>query len=59
MMAAIFNLAILESAIFVFTLELAHTCQDWFPPFPKKKQKTSLTLHSSPFAQNILLIQSD
>ena len=40
MMAAILNLAILDS---VFPLKLTHTCQDWFPPFPKKK--TSLTLH--------------
>ena len=58
MMAAILNLAILDSAILVFPLKLTHTCQDWFPPFPKKK-KTSLTLPSSPFAQNNSLIQSD
>ena len=42
MMAAIFNLAILDSAILVFPLKLTHTCQDWFTPFPKKKKK----LHS-------------
>ena len=35
-MAAILNLAILESAILVFPLKLAHTCQDWFPPFAQK-----------------------
>ena len=45
MMAAILNLAILDSAILVFPLNLTHTCQDWFPPFPKKKNFT----HSSLF----------
>ena len=40
-MAAILNLAILDSAILdsailVFPLKLAHTCQDWFPPFAQK-----------------------
>ena len=37
-MAAILNLAILDSAIWLFPLKLTHTCQDWFPPFPKKKK---------------------
>ena len=37
MMAAILNLAILDSAILVFHLKLTHTCQDWFPPFAQKK----------------------
>ena len=37
MMAAIFNLAILDSVILVFLLKLTHTCQDWFPPFAQKK----------------------
>ena len=37
MMAAILNLAILDSAILVFPLKLTHTCQDWFPPFAQKK----------------------
>ena len=36
-MAAILNLAILDSAILVFPLKLTHTCQDWFPPFAQKK----------------------
>ena len=36
---AILNLAILDSAILVFSLKLIHTCQDWFPTFA---QKTSL-----------------
>ena len=36
-MAAILNLAILDSAILVFPLKLNHTCQDWFPPFAQKK----------------------
>ena len=44
-MAAILNLAILDSAILVFPLKLTHTCQDWFPPFSKKKNFT----HSSLF----------
>ena len=35
-MAAILNLAILESAILVFPLKLTHTCQDWFQPFAQK-----------------------
>ena len=47
MMAAIFNLAILDSAILVFLLKLTHTCQDWFLPFAQKK------LHS------FILIQLD
>ena len=34
--SAILNLAILDSAIIVFPLKLAHTCQDWFPQFAKK-----------------------
>ena len=34
--SAILNLAILDSAILVFPLKLAHTCQDWFPPFARK-----------------------
>ena len=36
MMAAILNLAILDSAILVLPLKLTHTCQDWFPPFAQK-----------------------
>ena len=42
MMEAIFNLAILNSAILVFPLKLTHTCQDWFTPFQKKKKLHSL-----------------
>ena len=34
--SAILNLAIFDSAILVFPLKLAHTCQDWFPPFAQK-----------------------
>ena len=37
MMAAFFNLAILDSTILVFPLILTHTCQEWFPPFAQKK----------------------
>ena len=36
MMAVILNIAILDSAILVFPFKLAHTCQDWFPPFAQK-----------------------
>ena len=39
-MAAILNLAILDSAILVFPLKLTHTCLDWFPPFAQKKPFT-------------------
>ena len=35
--SAIFNLAILDSAILVFPLKLTHTCQDWFSPFAQNK----------------------
>ena len=35
-MAAILNLAILDSAITVFPPKLPHTCQDWFPPYAQK-----------------------
>ena len=36
MKAAIFNYAILNSAIIVFPLKLTHTCQDRIPPFTQK-----------------------
>ena len=36
--STILNLAILASATLVFPLKLTHTCQDWFPPFVKKKK---------------------
>ena len=36
MMAAILNLAYLDSAILVFPLRLTHTCQEWFPPIAQK-----------------------
>ena len=36
MNSAILNLAILDSAIFVFPLKLTHTCQNWFPSFVQK-----------------------
>ena len=35
-MAAILNLAILDSDILVFPFKLTPTCQDWFPPFAQK-----------------------
>ena len=35
-MAAILNLAILDSDILVFPFKLTHTCQVWFPPFAQK-----------------------
>ena len=35
-MAAILNLAILDSATLVFPLKLTHTFQDWFPSFGQK-----------------------
>ena len=35
--SAILNLAILVSNYLVFPLQLTHTCQEWFPPFPQKK----------------------
>ena len=63
MMAAFFNLAILDSTILVFPLKLTHTCQEWFPPFAKKNL---LTFPSPPFVQKnfthsfwLKLIQSD
>ena len=34
--SATLNLAILDSAILVFSFKLTHTCQDWFPPFAQK-----------------------
>ena len=44
-MAAILNLAILDSAILVFPLKLTHTCQDWFPPFAQKKLHSHFPSH--------------
>ena len=49
-MAAILNSAnlnstILDSAILIFPLKLTHTCQDWFPPFPKKKLYSLFPFH--------------
>ena len=44
-MAAILNLAILDSAILVFLLKLTHTCQDWFPPFAQKNFTHSFWLN--------------
>ena len=34
--SATLNLAILDSAILVFSFKLTHTCQDWLPPFAQK-----------------------
>ena len=45
MMVAILNLAILDSAIFIFPFEVTHTCQDWFPPFPQKNFTHSFWLN--------------
>ena len=36
MIAAFFNLAILDSTILVLPLILTHTCQEWLPPFAQK-----------------------
>ena len=44
MMAAIFNLVILDLTILVFPLILTHTCQEYFPPFAQKKH--TLICHS-------------
>ena len=44
-MAAILNLAILDSAILVFPLKLTHTCQDWFPPFAQKRLHSHFPPH--------------
>ena len=44
-MAAILNLAILDSAILVFPFKLTHTCQDWFPPFAQKNFTHSFWLN--------------
>ena len=55
-MAAILNLAILDSGILVYPLKLTHTCQDWVPPFAQKK----LHSHYHPsFTIWLKLIQSD
>ena len=45
MMAAIFNLAILDSTILVIPLILTHTCQEWFPPFAQKKTYSHFPPH--------------
>ena len=34
--SATLNLAILDSAILVFSFKLTHTCQDWLPPLAQK-----------------------
>ena len=44
-MAAILNLAILDSDILVFPFKLTHTCQDWFPPFAQKNFTHSFWLN--------------
>ena len=38
-------LAILDSAILVFTSKITHTCQDWFPPFAQKNFTHSFRLN--------------
>ena len=35
--SAMLNMAILDSAILVFSFTITHTCWDWFTPFPQKK----------------------
>ena len=45
MMAVIFNLVILDSAILVFPLKLTYTCQDWFPLFSRKNFTHSFWLN--------------
>ena len=45
MMAAILNLAILDSATLVFPLKLTYTCQDWFPLFSQKNFTHSFWLN--------------
>ena len=42
---AILNLAILDSTIIVFSFNLTHTCQDWFPPFAQKNFTHSFWLN--------------
>ena len=66
MMAAILNLAILDSGILVFPLKPTHTCQDWFPPFAEKKihshfpHKFRIWLNLIQFDSNsFILIQLD
>ena len=44
-MAAILNLAILDSATLVFPLKLTHTCQDWFLPFAQEKLHSHFPAH--------------
>ena len=44
-MVAILNLAILDSAIFVFPFKVTHTCQDWFPLFAQKNFTHSFWLN--------------
>ena len=43
--SGILNLAILDSAILVFSFKLTHTCQDWFPPFAQKNFTHSFWLN--------------
>ena len=45
MMVVILNLAILDSAILVYSFKVTHTCQDWFPPFPQKHFTHSIWLN--------------
>ena len=44
-MAAILNLAILDSATLVFPLKVTHTCLDWFPPFAQKNLYSFILTH--------------
>ena len=44
-MAAILNLAILDSATLVFPLKITHTCQDWFPPFAQRRLHSHFPPH--------------
>ena len=67
MMAAIFNLAILDSAILVFLLKLTLTCRDWLPPFAQKNFTHSFwlnlmmaaTLNSAMLNSDTAILDSD
>ena len=59
-MAAILNLAILDSDILVFPFKLTHTCQDWFPPFAQKNFTHSFWLNLMMAAiLNSVMLDSD
>ena len=67
LISAILNLAILDSTIIVFSFNLSHTCQDWFPPFAQKNFTHSFWLNlmmaailiSAMFDSDTALLDSD